>query len=380
MRAMDARGYARLRSDDASEFEQPRADGRSPDRTPRDGASASSAFPAAVATPAQALLRLQRTAGNGAVVQLLRAGSRPAVPVQRADEDEWDGGGGDQSEAPAGAGGTATDAGERSAADMERKANEGNPSGQDEEVPMEGGAAPYAPVATPGFHDLGRRGTVPFGHVDAGSSDPEEASHPHAYTGGGRTGTVPWSGGGPGGGPKGNQGTGSIQMEVVPQYDSRSNGPTTNADVWVRSGTGIADVKRDYVGSAAGDQGNGWWISAAAATALEAHEKRHVTASKEVYGSTIQPMLDRMADSENLGKGKTYWASDGIALLQRQIGWADALKKFKEEDAQYNANQGQVDQQDFGTSHYPRNMNGPRTIGGKEYQTYLIMGSEPDPT
>jgi hypothetical protein len=140
------------------------------------------------------------------------------------------------------------------------------------------------------------------------------------------------------------------------------------------------DVHRDYVSSTAGDQGNGWWISTAAASALEAHEQRHIAASQSVYGSTIGPMLARVAESETRGKGQAYWASDAIALLARYIGWKAALAAFKEQDAQWNANQGEVDQRDFGSPGYPRNMRGPRTIGGKEYQNYLILGSEPDPT
>lgn len=356
-------------------------------------ASAATRVAAPLAPPAQALLRLQRSAGNAAVVQLLASVPERRPSVQR-EEDEWSAGASDAPGEAMDAGeaaGEAVDAGGRSEADMERKAEEGEPSETDEEVPQEGGPPPSArpadpapsaihPVAASGFHDLGRVATVPFGSGGPDGMDEHEAMHPHAFTAGGRMGTVSWAGGGSGKGPKGNQGTGSITTEVVPEYDTRSNGPASNADAWVRAGTGVADVTRSFVGSAAGDQGNGWWISAAAAAALDAHEQRHVTASKQVYDAKIQPMLDRVADSANLGKGKTYWASDAIALLKRQIGWADALKGFKDDDAAYNANQGEVDLGDYGRPHYPRNMRGPRTIGGKSYDFYLIMGSEPDPT
>jgi hypothetical protein len=251
---------------------------------------------------------------------------------------------------------------------------------EDPMVPMAGGAPPAGISSGAGFHDGGRRAIVPFGSVDPSALDPEEASHPRAYTGGGRTGSVSWSGGGPGAGPKGNQGSGSIQTESAPKYDTRSNGPFSKADAWVISGSAAADVTRNYVASAAGDQGNGWWISAQAATALEAHEQRHVASTRDVYASTIQSALDRITDSEAHGKGQMYWASDAITLLSRWIGWKDALSSFKEQDAQWNAPQGEIDQRDYGTAGYPRNMKGPRTIAGKEYQSYLIMGSEPDPT
>jgi hypothetical protein len=263
---------------------------------------------------------------------------------------------------------------------MDRKAAEGDDvTATDPTVPMEGGAPPYAIAGASGFHDDGRRAIVPFGDVELPAPGSEAASHPHAYTGGGRTGTVSWSGGGPAGGPKGNQGSGSLQAEVAPKYDTRSNGPLSKADAWVISGTGTVDVRRDFSASAAGDQGNGWWASGPAAAALEAHEQRHIAASRDVYGSTIKPMLDRVAESETQGKGQMYWASDAIAVLARYIGWKRALDEFKEQDAQWNANQGEVDQRDFGSPGYPRNMKGPRTIGGKEYQSYLIMNSEPDP-
>jgi hypothetical protein len=270
---------------------------------------------------------------------------------------------------------------EHSDEDMAAKENEGY-AGRSDVFVRTGGPVPYA-VETPigGFHDLGRVDSVAFGDVPPHDSlDPEEAARPHAYTGGGSSGTVPWSGGGPGGGPKGNQGAGSIQHQVAPFYDHRGNGPFSNADAWVKPGTGIADVTRSYVGSKPGDQGNGWWISSAAASALEAHEQRHVQSTKEIYGSTIEPVLDRISRSETLGKGKTYWSSAAIDALARLIGWESGLKKFDDEDNRWNTNRGQIDTEDFGSSRYPRSMQGPRTIGGKEYRNYLIMNSEPDPT
>jgi hypothetical protein len=265
--------------------------------------------------------------------------------------------------------------------DEDRKTAEGDSvTDEDERVPMEGGPPPATPAAVGRFIDGGRRGTVPFGSPMPSDLDPAETQFPHAYVGGGRTGDAAWAGGGPGRGPKGNQGTGSLQTEIEPRYDTRGNGLRTNADAWVIGGTGVVDVKRDYITSNAGDQGNGWWISAKAAAALEAHEQRHVTAAKEVYDNKLQPILDRVATSAVLGKGLTYWAKDAIPVLKQKIGWKYALEQFKEADAQSNANQGLVDLGDYGSSHYPRNMAGPRTIGGKQYSNYLIMGDEPDPT
>jgi hypothetical protein len=275
------------------------------------------------------------------------------------------------------------DEGEHSDEDIDGKMAEGE-SGTESDVyvPTGGGPPPHAATTSGsgGFHDGGRQATVPFG-VPIDMSDPDEALHPHAFTGGGRAGTIPWSGGGKFGGPKGNQGTGAIAVpEVVPEYDSSWGGLFSNADAWVRSGTGVADVYRDYSTTDPGDQGNGWWVSARAASALDAHEQRHVTASKSVYDSTIQPALDRIAKSGPVGKGKAYLQSTARELLRRFVGWEGALKRFKEDDAAYNADQGQIDIQDVGSPGYPVPMHGPRTIQGKEYESYLIMGSEPDPT
>lgn len=256
------------------------------------------------------------------------------------------------------------------------------PPEQDVTVPMTGGPQPYA-AATAGsghFRDGGRVGTAPFAPEVLGQREPEEHQQPHAFLGGGRTGTAPWSGGGPNNGPHGNQGVGSLQTEIEPKYDTAWGGPRTNADAWVIRGTGIVDVARDYVSSKSGDQGNGWWVSPAGAGALETHEQKHIQNAKGLYGSYIQPMLDRVADSANLGKAKTYYSKDARAALARRIGWEQALKDFKSNDTSYNGNNGQVDTEDIGQPHYPRPQKGPRSIGGKEYDNYLIMGSEPDPT
>ena len=105
-----------------------------------------------------------------------------------------------------------------------------------------------------------------------------------------------------------------------------------------------------------------------------------MASSKGLYESYVQPVRDKVLRSATTGKGLSYWQSDARAMLKRQIGWADAIGKFVDEDKAANGNWGQIDTQDFGSSGYPRNMHGPRKIGGKDYDNYLIMGSEPDPT
>jgi hypothetical protein len=294
-----------------------------------------------------------------------------------------EGGGGDETAGEETAGEASGDEEEHTPEEMAAKEAEGEiEPEQDVTVPMSGGAQPYAAagVGSGRFHDGGRVGTAPFGPEMLDQRDPEEDQEPHAYLGGGRTGTAPWSGGGPNNGPHGNQGVGSLQTEIEPKYDTAWGGVRTNADAWVIRGTGIVDVARDYVSSKSGDQGNGWWVSPAAAGALETHEQKHIQNAKGLYASYLQPMLDRVADSANLGKGKTYYSKDARAALARRIGWEQALKDFKSNDTSYNGNNGQVDTEDIGQPHYPRPQKGPRSIGGKDYDNYLIMGSEPDPT
>jgi hypothetical protein len=302
------------------------------------------------------LLDLQRTAGNAAVVHLL----------QRQTAEEL-------MAAPA----------EMSPSDARAKQAEEEAEGPielDELVPSGGGGYPVGVegAAEPaGFHDDGRRGHVPFGDASAADEEADGSGVPHAFVAGGRSGSRAWAGGG-GAGPKGNQETGSIQKQVVPTYDGEWGGVFSNANAWVTEGTGIADVTRDYVTSDAGDQGNGWYVTDKAADALDKHEQRHVNASKETYEAKIQPALDRVAKSADLGRDKTYWQRDAKTLLARQIGWERAMKDFVDQDQQYNANGGVVDTEDQGSPWYPAKYK-DKKVNGKEYTGLLKLPGEPFP-
>jgi hypothetical protein len=250
---------------------------------------------------------------------------------------------------------------------------------------MGGGPNPIAKtdsISAPdpgGFHDGGNVGTVPVGSR-AEDEDPAEAMHPRAFIRGGQTGTIAWAGGGGEGlGPKGNQGSGSLQSEIEPEYDYHWGGPKTNASSFVVPSTGVVDVHRSYVTSAAGDQGNGWWVSQAAATALTAHEQKHVARAKEVYDRILEPMTVKIANSAVYGKEKAYWGSEAKAALKAHIDWANTLKKFKNEDQAENAPNNRVDNEDVGAPHYPVPMKTPRTIEGKQYEHWEVMPGEKPP-
>jgi hypothetical protein len=236
--------------------------------------------------------------------------------------------------------------------------------------------SPSNAAGSGGFTSGGRTGIVPFHSVTQCNYTRmyHPGSVPTAFVDGGRTGSTAWAGGG-GAGPKGNEKSGSYTA-VPPVYAARGNW-FSNADAWVESG-GTVDVKRSYVTSNPGDQGNGWWVSPLAAARLERHEQMHVATAQSDYASSIDPMLRQVGTSATLGKGKMFWKSDAIALLKKTIGWESALKKFEEQDSNNNGQGGWVDQMDIYGGSWPATV-GPREIEGKVYDKVLVMGSESDP-
>ena len=345
--------------------------------------------PAPGQVPVGALLGLQRSAGNAAVIQMLRGrpiGAAPAAPAPPTARQEEAAESTEPEPAPESLVGevAALEEGEvpTRAEKAEKRAERDLPP--DAEEPVETGGGPF-PIAEPApatgeFRDAGRDGSVPFGDApDEGfdPSDPEGDLRPHAFTPGGRTGTNAWAGGG-GAGPKGNQPAGSIQEKVDPDYDSYWGGFRTNADAWVIEGTGTVNVKRDYVSSNSGDQGNGWYVTDKAAAALEKHEQRHVTQTRSVYIDKIQPLLDRILNSYGFGKGKVYKSSDAKVLVKRYVDWPASIRGFDEDDNAWNAPGGRVDTDDQGSANFP-NQIGPGKVNGKEFPHRLKMPTEEAP-
>ncbi|HEX5015264.1 MAG TPA: hypothetical protein VFV72_14020 [Candidatus Limnocylindrales bacterium] len=267
--------------------------------------------------------------------------------------------------------------------DIDRKIAEGE-SGSEKDVfiPMGGGPNPVASSPAGnlgGFHDDGAVGTVPVG-PSGKLEDPADAMNPHAFIRGGQTGTVAWAGGGGEGlGPKGNQGSGSLQSEIEPEYDYNWGGPFSKASSFVKHSTGVVDVHRSYVSSKPGDQGNGWWVSEAAANALTAHERKHVERAKDLYDRIIGPMEAKIADSATYGRERAYLGSTAKNELRLHIDWPRTVKKFKDEDMLENAPNNRVDNEDVGSPHYPEPRNDPRVIEGKRYEFWEIMHGEKPP-
>ena len=346
--------------------------------------------------PAQ-VIRLQGAAGNASVVSLLRsAGASPAAAPaaapavaqrQAADEENGDDAGQD-----GGVTRVVQDVPELPQGDI---AADGDRLPVPEQVPEEdGGATPAVPAAPaaglssvgPGFVNGGRTGTVPWGE-DPGE---EAEGRPQAFTAGGRTGSTPFAGGGDvAKGAHVNQLTGTIQAQVPIAYESkvlREGG----AEAWVGDGTGTMSVVRSYMGTNAGDQGNGYYVTPAAAARLDVHEQAHINAAEVIYNEDLKPMLDDILAHTKTGSGAANAfriRSDGAApvfaieALETSLGmpgrWLTAISKFQADDYLANRAFGLTDTVD---SHigYPVDVLAG-VVGGTHYQHRIKLPTEPDP-
>lgn len=310
-----------------------------------DGLGPSQALVAtgAVALTPGMLLHLQRVVGNAGVGRLLD--DPPAVQRQ-----EVDGAGEDQY----------VEVEEPLVPDMR------DSSEQDLPAQYVGDESP----AAPGFLDAGRVGTARYG-------DPIAQGLPRAFTDGGQTGTVAWAGGG-GAGAHGNQPPGSIQTQVSPVYFQVS----PRHDAYVKEGTGLVDVTRSWTGVNGGDQGNGQFLTAAAAARINVHETLHVANSKGHYTGVIDPLLKRIFDN-TLDRAvaqalKPPAAPRSVGALSALIRWADSIRSFTTADDADNKAGGTVDTNDLASGTYPVDA-GPGTVGGKAFQHRVRTPSEPNP-
>lgn len=227
-----------------------------------------------------------------------------------------------------------------------------------------------------GFTDLGRVGVAAYGDNPILARD----HRPHAFTNGGRTATVVWAGGG-GAGAHGNEGAGSVQAQTVPSYQS-SPPPAAggNAEAWVQAGTGTLDVTRSWVGINSGDQGNGHFVTAAAAARINLHETRHVTNSQGHYNATIALLLARVAAHAPTVNPKTAAPTPAaaIAALQAIINWPLSVTTFQTRDSADNAPGGTVDTNDVASGTYPVDA-GPGTVAGTAFVHRVRVPTEPNP-
>jgi hypothetical protein len=245
------------------------------------------------------------------------------------------------------------------------------PPGEEEEVPATA-VAPERTQGASGFTDAGQVGTASAQITDRMPDD----DRPHIFIDGGQTGTVVWAGGG-GAGPRGNQNVGSLQHETPPIYDT---GPdpddATKFVAWLRPATGLINVTRSWLGAITGDQGNGQYVSAGAAARFNNHENQHVVASKSLYDSLIQPMLDRawsyLPGGQTM-KGDT--AEAAANMLKAVVSWEIWVKAWQDADIALNTPMGTIDTNDLASGTYPENR-GAVTIAGKAYTNAVASPGE----
>jgi hypothetical protein len=241
-----------------------------------------------------------------------------------------------------------------------------NPSGG---PPDQAAAAP--PVAR--FIDGGRDGTARYG--DAPGT--EGGVFPHAFTDAGQTATTKWAGGG-GAGAHGNQSVGSVQKHVAPVFFQVSK----KADAFIKENTGQLDVLRSWTGVNAGDQGNGHFLTAAAAARINQHETRHVANTSTHYSADIDPLLLRVANRTMdvvIAKALLPSATQRtLAALKTEINWGPSVKHFQAGDKADNTPMGPVDVADLASGTYPIDV-GPGTVAGKAFQHRVRIPTEANP-
>ncbi len=232
-----------------------------------------------------------------------------------------------------------------------------------------------APPITTRFVNGGRRGTVPVKFEALAAND----RRPHAFTNGGQTGTIVWAGGG-GAGPHGNENTGSIQAQNAPDYQSKSNGVFSNSDAWIKAATGTSvDVTRSYLGANAGDQGNGHYVTPGAAARFNSHEILHVNSTQGIYTANIPPLIARAATYLPGGTvAHAFTQSGAITELKKVILWKESLDAFSAADTAQNKPMGPVDTNDIATGTYPVDA-GAGTVGGVAFQHRVRLPTEANP-
>jgi hypothetical protein len=248
-------------------------------------------------------------------------------------------------------------------------------------------AAPTAPRVR--FVDRGRTGTRRYGDPDDG---PPLAAR--AFTNGGQTGTVVWSGGGAGGGAHGNEPAGSVQAQVAPVYEAApapaaapaptgaGAPPPPRFDGWVRAGTGTIAIVRSWVGIDPGNQGGkDYWVTPAAAARINHHETLHVATSSTLYTADLTPLETRIGSfrqgqpaTRNLGPSDAN-AQDRV---RTSVGWAAAITAFQDDDFLANQPGGTIDLVDLLSGTYPVDA-GPGIVGGVAFTHRIRIPSEPNP-
>jgi hypothetical protein len=318
-----------------------------------------------VATPRPAPARWPRTHRLDEVLAA-RAPS-PAAP-----EDDTTGEG-DVLDGPTTDGGIPADSGEEMAARSEGGDVGDFPQKDDSDVAV---AAPVAMTSGTSFVDAGRTGTIRWGDQPTAGS----GLCPHAFTAGGMTGTVAW---GPAG-AKGNQNVGSIQGEVAAAFGGQAAAPPNPAQAWVQNATGTLQVTRSYTGVNAGNQGNGYYVTAAAAGRINQHEVGHVASTRGFHDADLKPLLDKILSytQAQAGRGTGADQAAATAALRTTLGlpanWTTSKTSFATHDTAANRPGGTFDTGDVASGTYPTDI-GAGNVGGTAFAHRIKTPGEAAP-
>jgi hypothetical protein len=143
-------------------------------------------------------------------------------------------------------------------------------------------------------------------------------------------------------------------------------------------------VTRSWVGINSGDQGNGHYVTAAAAARINAHEVQHVNSTSGSYGTHLTPLEIRIFKYGLApwvgGSGRNIGTSiaDAQTKVKAAVGWQAAITAFQNADIAANQPGGTVDTADLGSGTYPVDA-GPGTVGGVAFNHRVRTPGEPDP-
>lgn len=202
---------------------------------------------------------------------------------------------------------------------------------------------------------------------------------PHAFVAGGKEGSaaIHWSGGN---GGLGLQNVGSTTL-TAPAFDGAEPAAAgEQATAWVRPGTGAAAVRRSYRGAPAGNQGNGYYLTARSSSRVDTHEELHVAQSRVAHDAKIAPLEVRLAQHNEQAKAKKAGATkaEAIAALQTFVDWNASIQAFAAQDTAQNTPGGAVDTADLASGTYMQDR-GAKKIGGVDYTHLIAVPGEPDP-
>jgi len=205
------------------------------------------------------------------------------------------------------------------------------------------------------------------------------STQPKVFVAGGKTGSAPvhWSGGN---GGTVNQVVGQIDLvaPVIEAKDAPSD--KQQATAWIRPGTGTLKVTRSYVGVLTGAN-NSWYITAKAVARIDSHELLHVASSKGHHDNFVVALESKVAqytgEAKALSSGRTK--AEATAALTKALDWNGSVQKFQQADIADNTPMGAVDTKDLASPTFIQDR-GPQTVDGKNYDHYVAVAGEPNPT